>query len=257
MVYKKIALPKCGTWTLLIFLNFLIHVDIARASRPDLLKVGLLKYQGAYDPYPALWRELAGHLEGATGVQADPIFRYPIEALPGNLAQFGLIFLLGSKDFPGFSDQERRSIGHWVRLGGGSLVVIDAETDNPSAFDLNIRQEINNIFGQGALEKIPAQNALLRSFYLIRGTSGVLARSRTLEGVKVGERYGLVMSANDILGALVRDREGNYLFRCYPGGEDQRKESFKMMINIFLYALTGTYKSDVIHLPFIEEKLKR
>ena len=122
--------------------------------------------------------------------------------------------------------------------------------------DLKARKEIEAIFEGSKLEVIASTHALFRSFYLVNQVGGTLQRARSLEGVKAGERHGLIWSRNDLLGALLRDPQGNYLYGCYPGGEAQRQETFKLVINVFLYALTGTYKEDIIHSPFIEQKLK-
>ena len=67
----------------------------------------------------------------------------------------------------------------------------------------------------------------------------------------------MIYSQNDIFGAWARDKFGNYFFECFPGGENQRFESQKLTINLIVFSLTGTYKTDVIHRPFIEEKLRR
>ena len=40
-------------------------------------------------------------------------------------------------------------------------------------------------------------------------------------------------------------------------GENQRLQAMKLTVNIIMYALTGTYKLDAIHSPFIKEKLKK
>ncbi len=42
-----------------------------------------------------------------------------------------------------------------------------------------------------------------------------------------------------------------------PGGEEQRELAYRFGINLVMYALTGSYKSDQVHLPIILERLKR
>lgn len=225
------------------------------ALRPDALRVGLLRYGTSYDPYPDLWRDLAAALEGATSVETEAPFRASLAPTDQELAKLGVVFLMGSSSFPGWTPQERQSLRQWIVLGGGLLVILN--TDTTGAFDSKIRKEIAEIFGASALKPVSKEHALFKSFYLVRSVGGVTQRSRVIEGILTAERYGLLYSANDLGGALVKDGSGSYLFSCYPGGEEQRKETFKMLMNIFIYALTGTYKSDIIHSPFIEQKLKR
>ena len=40
-----------------------------------------------------------------------------------------------------------------------------------------------------------------------------------------------------------------------PGGERQREMAFRFGINVVMYALTGNYKSDQVHVGAILERL--
>ena len=60
---------------------------------------------------------------------------------------------------------------------------------------------------------------------------------------------------DDIHGAWVRAPAGGWLFPCEPGGEVQRDEAHKLLVNIIMFSLTGTYKTDAIHQEFIKRKL--
>ncbi|MEK6543965.1 MAG: DUF4159 domain-containing protein [Elusimicrobiota bacterium] len=230
-----------------------ISVD---AQRPDLLRVGILTLSGQQvdDPYPMVWRDLARALQDATSIETDAIFKYPVSPTEAGLREQGLIFLQGTASFVGFSSLQREALLRWMRQGAGTLVINNVEG---AGFDARIRKEIAAMFAKERLEPIPMDHAVFKSFYLVRSVGGALLRSRSLEGIKIGERYALIYSNNDLLGALVKTTPDTYLYNCYPGGEDQRKETFKLVVDLFMYTLTGTYKSDVIHMPFIERKLKR
>jgi len=54
----------------------------------------------------------------------------------------------------------------------------------------------------------------------------------------------------------MKDHLGKYVYSCEPGGEAQRWETFKLTINLIYFSITGTYKKDAIHQPFIEKKLR-
>ncbi len=45
------------------------------------------------------------------------------------------------------------------------------------------------------------------------------------------------------------------LFAVVPGGERQREMAFRFGINLAMYAMTGNYKADQVHLPAILERL--
>ena len=40
-----------------------------------------------------------------------------------------------------------------------------------------------------------------------------------------------------------------------PGGERQREMAFRTGVNIVMYALTGNYKADQVHVPALLERL--
>ena len=40
-----------------------------------------------------------------------------------------------------------------------------------------------------------------------------------------------------------------------PGGEVQREMAFRVGVNIVMYALTGNYKADQVHVPALLERL--
>jgi hypothetical protein len=40
-----------------------------------------------------------------------------------------------------------------------------------------------------------------------------------------------------------------------PGGERQREMAYRTGVNIVMYALTGNYKADLVHVPALLERL--
>ena len=51
------------------------------------------------------------------------------------------------------------------------------------------------------------------------------------------------------------DDSGRPLFATVPGGERQREMAFRSGVNIVMYALTGNYKADQVHVPALLERL--
>jgi hypothetical protein len=66
-----------------------------------------------------------------------------------------------------------------------------------------------------------------------------------------------VYTRNDVLGAWAKDPLGHYLYDCAPGGDAQRMAARKLALNIVIYALTGSYKADAVHQPFLLEKMRQ
>ena len=57
--------------------------------------------------------------------------------------------------------------------------------------------------------------------------------------------------------AWATDRQGRPLFAAVPGGETQREYAVRFGVNVAMYALTGNYKGDQVHVESILERMKR
>ena len=55
--------------------------------------------------------------------------------------------------------------------------------------------------------------------------------------------------------AWALDDRNRPLYPVVPGGEAQREMSFRTGVNIVMYALTGNYKADQVHVPALLERL--
>ena len=64
--------------------------------------------------------------------------------------------------------------------------------------------------------------------------------------------YGFATRAR---GAWAVDRNGRFMSTPSPGGELQREMAFRFGINLVMYALTGNYKADQVHIPALLERL--
>ena len=109
------------------------------------------------------------------------------------------------------------------------------------------------------LVPIPPDHVLTKSFYLMhdfpgRWNVGTLwvepVEDRVNDGVS-----SVVVGANDWAGAWAVDPQGRSAFAVVPGGEPQREMAMRFGVNLVMYALTGNYKSDQVHVPAILERL--
>ena len=111
------------------------------------------------------------------------------------------------------------------------------------------------------LVSVTEDHVLTRSFYLLRELPG------RYQGAPVFVQQGgdpandnvspVVIGSNDWARAWAADSRGEPLFAVVPGGEQQREMAYRFGVNVVMYALTGSYKSDQVHLPAILERLKR
>jgi hypothetical protein len=139
---------------------------------------------------------------------------------------------------------------------GGFLLIDSAEGSTDGAFDGSVRKLLAAIFPppDKALEIIPTEHVVFKSFYLLDKPLGRLAISPAMEGVVRDGRLVCAYISNDLGGAWARDDFGNYDFPCEPGGERQRELAFRMGVNLVMYALCLDYKSDQVHVPFIMKR---
>ena len=106
---------------------------------------------------------------------------------------------------------------------------------------------------------VPADHVLTRSFYLLQDFPGRWAGQplwvdQAAPGINDGVS-GVIIGANEWAGAWAEDEAGEPLFPVVPGGESQREMAFRFGVNLAMYALTGNYKTDQVHVPALLERL--
>ncbi len=109
------------------------------------------------------------------------------------------------------------------------------------------------------LVPVPPDHVVTRSFYLMqefpgRYSGGTLWVEATEARLNDGVTPVLV-GANDWAGAWAIDDSGRPMFAVVPGGERQRELAYRFGVNLTMYAMTGNYKADQVHIPFILERL--
>jgi hypothetical protein len=109
------------------------------------------------------------------------------------------------------------------------------------------------------LVQIPPDHVLTKSFYLMqdfpgRWDGGTLwvepVEDRINDGVST-----VILGSNDWTAAWAEDAQGFPAYPVVPGGEQQREQAYRFGVNLVMYALTGNYKADQVHVPAILERL--
>ena len=67
-------------------------------------------------------------------------------------------------------------------------------------------------------------------------------------------RLAVILSLNDLAGAVARDEFGEWEYDVGPGGEGAREMTFRLGLNVVMYALCLDYKEDQVHIPFILQR---
>lgn len=226
----------------------------ARAQQGDRLVWTQLKLGEGSDPYPTAHAEALNQLATVTSVLTfadkrliapkDPqLFYSPFVVLAGRVAP------------PELDDEDARRLRSYL-TAGGVLWIEDASGSAESAFDRWVRRTLPRILPESELAPLPADHVIYRTFYLLRGPAGRAMVRGSLEGVAWAGRTAVIYSRNDLLGTWPRDALGKPLYPCVPGGEPQRYNAQKLTLNLLMYALTGSYKADAVHQPYLLQKMR-
>jgi hypothetical protein len=119
------------------------------------------------------------------------------------------------------------------------------------------------------LEPVPRDHVLTKAFYLVDGFPGRYATGQTWVealppagdgGERRPARAGdgvspIVITGNDLASAWAVGRRGEALYPLVGGDPRQREMAFRGGVNLVMYALTGNYKADQVHVPALLERL--
>ena len=109
------------------------------------------------------------------------------------------------------------------------------------------------------LAPVPPDHVLTKAFYLLQDFPGRYSGGQLWVEAQEGRANdgvsSVVIGGNDWAGAWAVDRRGRPLNAMVPGGERQREMAYRFGINLVMYALTGNYKADQVHVPAILERL--
>ena len=106
---------------------------------------------------------------------------------------------------------------------------------------------------------LPPGNVLNRTFYLLHGTPGRYDGApvwvATTEDSGNDGVSPVIIGADDWAAAWATDGNGGYPFATIPGGDAQRTAAYRFGVNAVIYALTGNYKADQVHVPALLKRL--
>ena len=146
---------------------------------------------------------------------------------------------------------------------GGTILFDTHEQGSRTAFSSAATQQRLRRLAAGLnippLVPVPPDHVLTKSFYLMQEFPGRWAGgSLWVEPVEDQVNDGVasvIVGGNDWAGAWANDGRGQPLYPVVPGGEPQREQAYRFGVNLVMYALTGNYKTDQVHVPAILERL--
>jgi hypothetical protein len=198
---------------------------------------------------------------------ADPM---GVDIDKDELAFFPILYWPVREDASPLSDATLAKIDAFMKQGG--LIIFDTRDHETAISDAGAPgKALGRLIGQldiPPLEPVPENHVLTKSFYLMRSFPGRFdggslwveaepaddaersERSRRTDGVS-----SIVITSNDLAGAWALDESNRPIYPAVPGGEVQREMAFRTGVNIVMYALTGNYKADQVHVPALLERL--
>ncbi|MCP1241070.1 DUF4159 domain-containing protein [Acetobacter lambici] len=104
------------------------------------------------------------------------------------------------------------------------------------------------------------RHLLAHTFYLLHDFPGRYA-GQPIWVAKEGDAENddvspVIIGSADWAHAWAVDSAGNTPFAVIPGGGDQRLQAYRFGLNTVIYALTGSYKADQVHVPMLLKRLE-
>ncbi len=183
-----------------------------------------------------------------------------------NLAFFPLIYWAVNANHKTYSTKAMHNIQNYLDHGG--TIIFDTRDQNQST------GSFNNTPNAKALRKItsnlnipqiipaPDDHVLGRAFYLLdnypgRYSSGTLWVEKH-SGVGRDNVSSVLIGSNDWIGSWADAYEQEKYTRYNMRAKSRQKElSLRFGINLVMYALTGNYKADQVHIPHILKRLDK
>jgi hypothetical protein len=204
----------------------------------------------------------------------DPVGLDPVR---DELAFFPLIYWPISPNAPKPSQAAMDKIDAYMKRGGTVLFDTRDAIDAPPGPGGEMRgpgmvalRSILSSLDIPELEPVSHDHVLTKTFFLLRDFPGRFTNGQLWVEALPAEnedeepnrpaRAGdgvssILITSNDLAGAWAMRADGQPMFPLVPGEARQREFAFRAGVNIVMYALTGNYKTDQVHIPALLERL--
>lgn len=205
----------------------------------------------------------------------EPVAPVGVDPERDELALYPLLYWPVTSGQTPLGEEGYRRLNGFLR--GGGMILFDTRDSDIAEFGVSSANgKALQVLADGleipALEPMPADHVLSRTFYLLNAFPGRHPGGRVwLEAAPAGaERVDgmpfrrlndgvspVVIGGNDWASAWAVDEQGQPLFQIGHGlsGARQRELAYRFGVNLVMYVLTGNYKSDQVHVPALLERL--
>ncbi|MBP0443413.1 DUF4159 domain-containing protein [Roseomonas sp. SSH11] len=187
----------------------------------------------------------------------------PVALRPGqdDLSFYPLLYWVVLPDAADPSGEAVAALNAFMRNGG--IILFDTRNEGSGegvslGADAALRRLTRNL-QVPPLATVPEDHVLKRAFYLLPDLPGRyaggpvwVARDTDRANDSVSP---VIVGGHDWASAWAVDARGNNPYAVMPGGARQRTLAYRFGVNLVIYALTGNYKGDQVHVPAILERL--
>jgi hypothetical protein len=275
--------PRNVTAGLLAVMLLLPNPSEAQSDAADLLAIEataevVLAYVQTGDA--AIDRVSREGLEGLSRglnqrTSVEPAAPIAVDLEADELSFFPMLYWPVSETQRAPSPEAYAKLNRYLRTGG--MIVFDTRDANLGGFGSSTPagrklQALARPLDIPALEPVPSDHVLTRTFYLLQDFPGrhssrevwveaAPADAEAVEGLPFRDLNDgvtpVLIGGNDWAAAWAIDAQGQPLYRVGRGfgGERQRELAMRFGINLVMHVLTGNYKSDQVHVPDLLERL--
>jgi hypothetical protein len=187
----------------------------------------------------------------------------PDGVVPGrdDLSFYPLLYWPITSEAPDLDPAAQQALNEYMSHGG--IILIDTRgAGSGEGFAPGTEAALRRLaagLAVPALAPLDGEHVLARSFYLLQEFPGRYAgapvwvqrdQDRANDSVSP-----VVIGGHDWAAAWATDGSGRNPYATIPGGARQRLLAYRFGVNLVIYALTGNYKGDQVHVPAILERL--
>lgn len=211
--------------------------------------------QGLESLSEVLTRRTSVEPDGVVGVNPDT----------DNLAFFPLLYWAVASGKVPYSGKGMQNIQNYLDHGGTILFDTRDQSSSSSYAETENARTLRQMTGSlniPPLIPVPKDHVLTRSFYLLEDFPGRYTGGTVwVEQHSVSGRdnvSSVIIGGNDWAGSWATSGAGSsHRQAMLFGGSRQEEIALRFGVNVVMYALTGNYKNDQVHLPHILKRLER
>jgi len=185
----------------------------------------------------------------------------PVQPNQTDLSVYPLLYWPITADAPPLTPPQAAALNDYMSRGG--IILIDTRNSGSgSGFAPGTEDALRRI-ARGLivppLAPLTGEHVLSRAFYLLADFPGRFSgdtvwvqrdQDRANDSVSP-----VIIGGNDWAAAWAVNADGSNPYAVIPGGQRQRTLAYRFGVNLVMYALTGNYKGDQVHVPAILQRL--